>query len=388
MTDERSTASGRSLARLAARELGRAEAEVPARADGEREAHLALLDATIREQRSLASRATRIRWGVSALALAAAVVAAVGLRGVLARDERVSPQHEATLASPYDVHVDGAGEGDIHRSAAVAPGAPERLRVGDHVTSKSGLVSVVVATGTRLTLDQGADLGVVEEGRAQVFALRAGNVRADVAKLHEGERFLVRTSDTEVEVRGTSFRVEHVDVPPDCRPDVHTRVIVSEGVVVVRHAGAEDRVKAGEVWPAPCNVVPVATTLPASPDPVPLAVPRSPSASAPPPSAPSSSASGERAPASGSKLAASNDLFTRAQAARREGDPRAAVGLYDKLLADYPSSPIVESATVERMRALDQFDRARSLAAARDYLARFPHGFARGEAEAIVALGL
>jgi hypothetical protein len=39
------------------------------------------------------------------------------------------------------------------------------------------------------------------------------------------------------------------------------------------------------------------------------------------------------------------------------------------------------------MRALDQFDRARSVVAAREYLARFPRGFARGEAEAIVALG-
>ena len=396
MDDDRSTSSGRSLARLAARELRRAEAEVPARAEGERDAHLALLAASVREQRSLASRR---RWAVGAAAIAATLLAAVGLRGVLLRDRGVAPSR-AALSTPYDVHVDGAGPDDIHHGVAAVPGAPERLRAGDHVTSRTGLVAVVVATGTRLTLDQGADLAVVEEGNAQVFALRAGNVRADVAKLHEGERFLVRTADTEVEVRGTSFRVERVDVTPECHPDLHTRVIVSEGVVVVRHAGAEDRVKAGEQWPAPCAPTPapaesstgqlvgVAPARPAS-------APASPALTAPSASSPALLPSGvsplpSAAPAraaSVSKLAASNELFASAQAARRGGDPRAAVGLFEKLIAEYPASPIVESAIVERMRTLGPIDRAASVAAARDYLARFPRGFARGEAEAIVALG-
>ena len=394
MGDERSTSSssGRSLARLAARELRRAEAEVPARAEGERDVHLALLAASLREQRSLATRAVRLRWMGGAVAVAATLVAAVGLRAVLARAPVAVPPPIA-LSSPYDLHVDGAGPDDIHRSAAPVQGSPERLRAGDRVTSRSGLVAVVVATGTRLTLDQGADLSVVEEGHAQIFALRAGNIRADVAKLHDGERFLVRTADTEVEVRGTSFRVERLDVAPECRPDVHTRVIVSEGVVVVRHAGAEDRVKAGEQWPAPCvpapaetgteRVVGVASAPPTTPS---APAPTAPS-SAPPPSSAPLSAVAPAGSAPLSKLAASNELFASAQAARRRGDPRAAVGLFEKLIADYPSSPIVESATVERMRTLDPIDRARSVAAARDYLARFPHGFARGEAEAIVALG-
>ncbi len=383
MGDPRSTSSGRSLARLAARELRRAEAEVPARAEGERDAHLALLAASVCEQRSLAaraSRASRRRWTLGAAAIAATALAAVGVRGVLLGDRGVVAPR-AALSTPYDVHVDGAGPDDIHHGVAAVPGAPERLRAGDHVTSRTGLVAVVVATGTRLTLDQGADLAVVEEGNAQVFALRAGNVRADVAKLHEGERFLVRTADTEVEVRGTSFRVEHVDVASECRPDVHTRVIVFEGVVVVRNAGAEDRVKAGEQWPAPCAP---------TPSPAETSTGRAPSVSSPGllPSAvsplPSSAPAGV---ASVSKLAASNELFASAQAARRGGDPRAAVGLFEKLIAEYPSSPIVESATVERMRTLGAIDRGRSVAAAHDYLARFPRGFARGEAEAIVALG-
>ena len=380
MADERSTSSGRSLTRLAARELRRAEAEVPARTEGERDAHLALLAASVREQRSLESRASRRRWMAGAAAIAAIVLAAVGLRGVLLGDRGAATLRGAR-STPYDVHVDGAGPDDIHHGAAGVPGASERLRAGDHVTSRTGLVAVVVATGTRLTLDQGADLAVVEEGNAQVFALRAGNVRADVAKLQQGERFLVRTADTEVEVRGTSFRVEQVDVASECRPDVHTRVIVFEGVVVVRHAGAEDRVKAGEQWPAPCAPTFAPAEIRTGREKSASLPGLVPSAVAPLPSSPPAGA------ASVSKLAASNELFASAQAARRSGDPRAAVGLFEKLIAEYPSSPIVESATVERMRTLGPIDRAQSVAAARDYLTRFPRGFARGEAEAIVALG-
>jgi ferric-dicitrate binding protein FerR (iron transport regulator) len=380
MASERSPSSEPSLSELAARELRRVEAGVPAREDGERAAHLALLGATVREERA---RAMRRRWTTGALALAAALIAAVGLRAVISSARAVSPPESTALSTPYDVRVEGAGA-DVVRGAAVPPaGGTDQLRTGDRVTSRSGVVSMVVATGSRLTLDQGAELSVVEAGRAQVFALQAGAIRADVAKLHEGERFLVRTSDTEVEVRGTSFRVERVDVAPPCRPDLHTRVIVSEGVVVVRHAGLEDRVRAGEHWPAACGP---ASQAPISPPPTAVTAPV-PVAVAPvftPPPSPSASPSSA---SSGSKLAASNDLFARAQAARKGGDPRKAVGLYEELLAGYPSSPVAESAAVERMRALDQFDRARSVVAAREYLARFPRGFARGEAEAIVALG-
>jgi hypothetical protein len=359
-----------SFAELAARVLRDAERPTVQADAGDREAHLVVMAAALRNERA---RVSRRRWTGAALALAAVLVAAVGLRGVLRGKEAV-PTMQPLAASPYGLRVEGSGA-EVARSAASAAGA---IHAGDRVSAKGGVVAVVVATGTKLTLDQGADVSVVEEGRAQIFALGAGNVRADVAKLHEGERFVVRTSDTEVEVRGTSFRIERVDIASSCRPNLHTRVIVTEGVVVVRHAGAEDRVKAGEQWPSPCAPVPTDSgALPSA------ARPQAPnvasSAASSPPGAPS--------PSSGSKLGASNELFASAEAARKSGDARGALALFDKFLAEYPSSPIVESATVERMRTLDQVDRGRAVAAAREYLARFPHGFARGEAEAIVALG-
>ena len=367
--------SGPSLADLAAKllrdaDVVRASSVVDER---ERERHLALLAATVREERAGASRR---RWTGAVLAIAALLVAALGLRGTL-RGEGAGTRAEASDAAPYGLRVEGKGatiERIVERRPADSSGT---IHAGDRVIAKAGAVAVFVATGTKLTLDEGASIAVVEEGRTQAFALGAGNVRADVAKLHEGERFLIRTGDTEVEVRGTSFRVEHPEAPSPCLPALHTRVVVSEGVVVVRHAGREDRVKAGEAWPPPC-----------------AATPAPPENTAPPPAAAStarvpvpSPSSAVASASSASKLAAANELAARAERASKNGDPRGAVVLFDRLLAEYPSSPIAESATVERMRALDRIDRGRAVAAARDYLTKYPRGWARAEAEAILALG-
>ncbi|MDB4934597.1 MAG: hypothetical protein JWP87_1569 [Labilithrix sp.] len=365
-----------SLAELAARVLRRAEAEDVAIHDDQRAAHLALLASTIREERA---RVVRRRWISGLAALAATGVAALGLRAVvaessgapvaassLAHSPSFATSPRALAATRYDVTVEGEGA-EIVRAAGTSAAPSSALRAGDRVQGDAASVSVVVATGTKLRLDPSSALSVVEVGPAQIFALRAGNMNADVAKLQEGERFVVRTSDTEVEVRGTSFRVENLDVGPSCRPELHTRVVVREGVVVVRHAGVEDRVAAGEQWPAPC--APSSAAAPSA---------RS-SASSPPSVA-------MPAPSAVSSLAAANELFERAQNASKRGDPRGAVVLFDRLVVEHPKTPLVEHATVERMRALDQFDRARSVAAARDYLARYPSGFARAEAEAIVAL--
>lgn len=355
-----------SLSELAARVLRTAEHRGPrAESDDLREQHLALMAEAVRDQRA---RAARRRWSAAALAAAAIVIAAFGLRAILKDSRSISPALPGTAppVASYDVRVEGAGAAEIVHAAPPAASEPHSLHAGDRVKATASGVALVVATGTKVTLNPGADVSIVEEGRTQAFGLRDGVVRADVAKLHEGERFVVRTSDTEIEVRGTSFSVERVETAPPCRPELHTRVVVSEGVVVVRHAGAEDRVRAGEEWPPACPARAAAASSSATP--------------APAPSAPAVPA------ASVSKLAAANDLFAKAQAARRAGDHRGAVALFDRLLAEHPTSPNVEAATVERMRELDQIDRGRAVDAARDYLARFPHGFARAEAEAMIAL--
>jgi outer membrane protein assembly factor BamD (BamD/ComL family) len=87
-----------------------------------------------------------------------------------------------------------------------------------------------------------------------------------------------------------------------------------------------------------------------------------------------------------SDLAAQNDLFAEAMDARRRGDVATAIQKLDRLLAKYPSSPLVEHAMAERMKTLRGIDHGRASAAARDYLARFPRGVARKEAEDILGV--
>jgi hypothetical protein len=208
---------------------------------------------------------------------------------------------------------------------------------------------------------------VASEGTAQVMHLEMGALDLHVAKLSVGERFVVDTPDSEVEVRGTRFRVSVVSPDAQCGGGVKTRVVVSEGVVVVRHAGMEDRVGAGEAWPGGC-------ARPAPP--APFATQRA-AARVVAPSAPVAG--------TGSTLADQNDLFTSGMTAKRRGDARTALASFDRFLGDYPNSPLAESAVVERMRLLHLISSARCGAAANDYLSRYPNGFAHAEAEAILA---
>jgi len=84
-----------------------------------------------------------------------------------------------------------------------------------------------------------------------------------------------------------------------------------------------------------------------------------------------------------SDLTEQNNLFAEAMAARKRGDSPTAIATFERFMAKYPSSVLAESAAVERMRLLDSTDKGRAASAANDYLARYPKGFARAEAEAI-----
>jgi len=100
---------------------------------------------------------------------------------------------------------------------------------------------------------------------------------------------------------------------------------------------------------------------------------------------PSHAAAGDRERLAGSNLAEQNDLFHHAVTAQQRGDSREAVAAYDRLLSKYPTGQLAEGAMVFRMRLLRSATPARAVAAARQYLATYPRGQARDEAEAIVA---
>jgi hypothetical protein len=216
-------------------------------------------------------------------------------------------------------------------------------------------------SGTAVVVRDGAQITLVEQGDAKVFALARGSFSAKVSKLHERERFVVRTSDAEIEVRGTAFTVSVVPPRADCGGGTPTRLSVTEGVVVVRNGGQETRVAAGGSWPQ-CE----APATPASTVPNRVAT-----------GGGSTNAAAPKVPHS--TLAAQNDLFEAAMVKKRAGDANGAVALLDQLAATYPGSSYAQDAAVEKMRIL------RTRRAAEDYLRRYPSGYAKKDAEAILS---
>ncbi|WP_394839670.1 FecR family protein [Pendulispora rubella] len=323
--------------------------------------------------------------GVAVLAAAAAV--ALFARGRPAHVEAVA---EASGEAAY-VERDGARE-------ALASG--KKVQAGDHVVvPQGGHAALTLTTGTHLALEAEADLSVLSQNRHQIYWLAKGALQARVSKLGEGDRFVVRTPDADVEVRGTQFRVAAAEPHATCGNGSTTRVSVLEGVVVVRHGGVETPVAAGEEWPCASAASP--------PQQPPLVLPpsrgegsgrgRDPgsdpgsdpgraqgnaraSAKRPPP-APAPVAAPET---STSDLSAQNDLFARATDQKRAGNARGALATFETFLARYPKSALAESAAVERWRLLTHIDRASARTAAKDYLDRYPNGFARADARALL----
>jgi ferric-dicitrate binding protein FerR (iron transport regulator) len=270
------------------------------------------------------------------------------------------------------VHPFGSGARVIGANANGAlqkPGA--RVQV-----LPQGRALLAFGTGTRVTLEEEGDLTLVENGAAQVLALDHGALRADVAKLTPGRRFLVHTADAEVEVHGTSFRVStHAD-PAQCGGATRTQVEVFEGVVTVRNAGGEQRIEKGGHWTAACAAPPAAAAQPVASADEPAHDPgRAPPGQAAPVQA--------AAPAAASSLSEQNRAFALAVSTHRAGDLEHAAREFDRLIERFPEGPLVESATVQRMKLARDIDRPRAHVLAREYLMRYPGGFARELAQAI-----
>jgi len=184
-----------------------------------------------------------------------------------------------------------------------------------------------------------------------------------LAKLRDGERFIVRTPDAEVEVRGTAFRLARVAAGAGCRGGMTTKLSVFEGLVVVRVGGRENRVAAGQEWKADCVKRDE--------------MPSSDVASSPETKAAGSSERVSDAPAApiARGLQPMNDLFAEAMDAKRRGDKSSALAALHRLETQYPSSHLAESATVERMKILSTTDPKAAAVVARKYLDRLRRRF-------------
>ena len=92
------------------------------------------------------------------------------------------------------------------------------------------------------------------------------------------------------------------------------------------------------------------------------------------------------AEASGASLGAQNELFQSAVRAARRGDDEGALREFELLLERFPTSPLAADSSVRRFRTLARLGRtAESASAAREYLARYPEGFAAAEAEKLLS---
>jgi hypothetical protein len=363
------------LAKLALRHLADSQPDIvpPTRADVD-----AAVEAIASELESTRRRRDRRRVLVGALAVAASVLVLLGSLRAFPANRGAATVSEV---SGGVLVMRGAEGATLERGEALAKG--DRI-----VASGASRATLALPGGSELVASAGADILVAEHGRTELFELRAGSIDLHVAKLEAGDRFIIRTPDSEVEVRGTRFRV---DITERCNGTT-THVNVTEGVVLVRHGRDEARVTAGESWPAPCSnssAMPVtqapitAPPAPAStatiPSTHPTAIKVAPSASTGPVA--SATAMGVAAPPmTSSELAEQNRLYAEAMAAKRRGDAAAALGSLDRLLASHPHGPLAESASVERMRIVAVTDPARASEAARAYLARHPNGYAKDEA--------
>jgi len=363
------------FASLAAKVLARATAPIAPPRESERAESIRLIEQAIRQK---ARRKRRVRWAYAGgVTLAFAASAALLLH---------APRRAAAVANPVVVAVGqptgsgvrlltSMGSEPLRSGSPLPPG-------GRLVADAEGGAALHLSTGTEIAIEHNANLTFNDAGPTEQFVLSAGSIRAHVAKLAAGQRFIVSTPDAEVEVRGTVFTVGIVDADPACGAGTRTRVGVSEGVVEVRSGGLSSFVHPGESWPTHCSAS--TANLPKNEEPG--------RANAAPRAATQSSALRGSTPSASvepvtvaSRLAEQNDLFAQGVAARRAGDSARAISAFDTLLSRYPASALAESATAERMRVLAKADPATAQRAAKEYLARYAQGFARRDAEAILA---
>ncbi len=321
-----------------------------------------------RIEREATQRTLRRRAGV--LAVAAAFAIGIGATMFGHHPTTVATVTRAPLPAHANVvaHAEGEGAVVVHEGHEMALNEDVALSAGDHiVATASGHASIRLSSGTRLMVDPGSDVSVVRQGLLLMFALDAGSLHADVTKQGTDERFVVRTNDAEVEVRGSRFRVTS-DAQASCA-GTSTHVEVDDGAVVIRNAGREQRVEAGQHWPSDCAPAVMAPAAPLRAKHSAKAVPH------------------EMTPAETSELKAQTTLFGDAVAANRRGDARGAIARFDEYVARYPDSALTEGAAVKRFEILATFDRPRAIQAARAYMQRYPGGFGHDEAASILAGG-
>lgn len=336
----------------------------------------------LRDEKRAGSFRRRL-WAFACAAVIAAVAAVLWLRSA-GRPFGISS--EASVAT-----LDAIGPVSVVRGGQRLPvSGLTRLAPTDELTTPAeSHARAVLSSGA--VVDVSASTSVRFEGNridaagSEELGLEQGTILLKVPKLGPHRRLSIRTPDAIVTVRGTEFRV-----------DVHERdghsitsVGVLEGSVWVTNQGREITLEKGAEW---SSENPLAALVPRGGPAESVAQQASPTV----PSGSDARSVASVSPAAGSSVAGSgheeakstlgaeNDQYQRGVSAARLGDDRKALSAFDTFLARFPTSPLVQSAEVERFRALKRLGRSDEAARrARQYLATYPAGFARAEAQAL-----
>jgi len=294
-----------------------------------------VVSALKRDVRALAAaRVTRTRrrvgYAVFSLAAAAAVLFGVSRFG------QQTPAQPA-LAITF--------VGSVGQTVARSGASPRELHAGESLLGDPGEIETVAGGSAELVTSAGLGLnlggatrvslsGLVGAPAVNQVQLSQGLLTCSVPHLHEGQRFSVQTPDARVVVHGTVFSVR-VDSQRD--HGAETCVEVTDGVVIVQHAGSETALNAGDSWGCDSHAIPTASAS-AALEPAPAPAPES--------------GVGERHPVPrGSArvtergtLGEESRLLQNALAAERLGQPERAQVLLNQLLVRYPNSPLSSEA--------------------------------------------
>ncbi|MEO5731958.1 MAG: FecR domain-containing protein, partial [Byssovorax sp.] len=110
---------------------------------------------------------------------------------------------------------------------------------------------------TTVAPERGARFAQRSAGGAETVTLDEGAATFAVRPLATGERFIIRTTDGEVELRGAVARVEAAGSKVRA-------VSVQEGKAEIRYGGAVFELSAGSAWSPPLAAPPVAVDPPAA----------------------------------------------------------------------------------------------------------------------------
>jgi hypothetical protein len=302
------------------------------------------------------ARRRRIRYGGLLLAVAASTLFIVRVAFRPSLVDSVDP----TAVSPVLQDPSGRNHLLTRGGTQQSFSGPVTLTPGDrvHLAEHDGS-ALSFADGTHVDLAGGSEVQIGELGTNRRILLNHGRLDLKVAKLTPGKRFLVTTSDTEVEVHGTIFTVEAGNPDPGCgETSVSTRVRVSEGVVSVRNQGRTIYLHKGEAWPCPemgtpeAQVPPDAREMPTESAVSTVKHPARVTARSRSAAAESVRPSRGLEEHASSSLAEQNDLFAQAMAAEHKKQRDVALDKLDELLRRFPGGPLDESARAERNKIL------------------------------------